>query len=259
MKNISFCLIAGALSLATTAFAADAAKPMASPMSSPAAGAKTMASPMASPAAKTGETKSGDTKDMKSEGAMMMPKPGEESKKLGMFFGHSASWNGKIAAGGMGPDSKETATKGKAVCKAMFGGLAYGCDVEDAMGAGKQAMTWKGHMVVGYDIPSKSYKSTVVDNMGTISMWTGTMSEDGKKFSLESDKEMQMPGSPMFKDRLTWDMSSGKSVMFTDEHGINGEWKVWEQAEMKSTGMPMSEKKNTSGTDTKTEGEGAKK
>ena len=239
MKKTLFCSVIVAMSMATAAFAADM-KPAASPMASP---------------AKSGDMKKDDMKG--GESAMAMPKAGEESKKLGAFFAHGGTWTGKLPAGAMGPDSKEMTSKGKAVCKEMFNGMAYSCDVTDAMGK----MTWMGHMVTGWDMASKSYKSVMADNMGTITSWTGTMSDDGKKFALESDKEMQMGNSPMFKDRLTWDMTSGK-MMFTDEHGVNGQWSMWESAEMKGTGAMMApgEKKNTSGTD-KPAGEtnGAKK
>ncbi|HVO30414.1 MAG TPA: DUF1579 family protein [bacterium] len=203
MKKIALCTALAALSLATTAFAADAPK---------------------AEAEKKPEAKA----EAKTEHKMEMPKPGDEAKKLAAFYAHGGSFTGTIAAGAMGPDSKEMKTHGKMNCTALFGGMGYSCDVEDKMAE----MTWKGHVVVMWDTLSKSYKSTCVDNMGTFTTWAGTMSDDGKKFSITSDQEMNMgPNTPNFKDRLTWDMSSGK-MLFTDEHQINGEWKLWESADM---------------------------
>lgn len=227
MKKIALCTVLAALSLATTAFAADAAK---------AEGEK-------KPEAKTEAKAEGKT-----EHKMEMPKPGDEAKKLGAFFAHGGSWVGTIPAGAMGADSKEMKTKGKATCSAVFGGMGYACEVEDKVGE----MTWKGHMVTAWDTLSKSYKSTTLDNMGMLTTWSGTLSDDGKKLQLTSDQELNMgPNTPNFKDRLTWDLSSGK-MMFTDEHQMNGgEWTVWETAEMggkatkaKTPAAPATDKKS---------------
>lgn len=163
-----------------------------------------------------------------SQEAPAMPKPGDEVKAIAPVFGTSGTWHGKVEPGAMGPDSKATVSRGKAMCRPIVGGMWYACDVEDTWGAGKDAMSWKGHMTVGYDLPSKSYKATVVDNMGTLTMFDGTL--NGTTFVLETPNEVMMMGSPM-KDRLTWDFSDPKAIKFTDEHKpTSSDWKLCETA-----------------------------
>jgi len=161
---------------------------------------------------------------------MTPPKPGDEVKAIAPIFGTSGSWQGKVEPGAMGPDSKATTSHGKAVSRAIVGGFWYACDIEDTWGAGKEAMTWKGHMTVGYDLASKSYKASCVDNMGSIAAFDGTL--NGTTFVLETPTEMMMMGTPT-KDRLTWDFADAKAIKFTDEHKASGgDWKLCESATM---------------------------
>ena len=170
-----------------------------------------------------------------------MPKPGAEVKALAPIFGTSGTWQGKVEAGAMGPDSKATTSHGKATGHSILGGMWYACDVEDTWGTGKEAMTWKGHMIVGYDLPSRSYKSSVVDNTGSIAMFDGTL--NGTTFVLETPTEIMVMGTSM-KDRLTWDFADPKAIKFTDEHkATGGDWMVVESATLvpvaKSAAKPM--------------------
>ena len=163
-----------------------------------------------------------------SQEAPVMPKPGAEIKAIAPVFGTSGTWHGKVEAGAMAPDSPATVSQGKAMCHPIAGGMWYSCDVEDMWGTGKQAMTWKGHMTVGYDLASKSYKALVVDNMGTMSMFDGTL--NGTTFVLETPTDVMIMGTSM-KDRLTWDFSDPKAIKFTDDHKVSGsDWKLCESA-----------------------------
>jgi len=156
------------------------------------------------------------------------PKPGDEVKAIAPVFGMGGTWHGKVEPGAMGPDSKEMVAHGKAACHPILGGMWYACDVEDTWGTGKDAMTWKGHMTVGYDLTSKSYKASVVDNMGTITMYDGTL--NGATFVLETPTEVMVMGTSM-KDRLSWDFSDPKSVKFSNFHKTaDADWKLCESA-----------------------------
>ncbi len=174
--------------------------------------------------------------EMKSQ-AMTPPTPGEASKAIAKFFGRNFTWTGKVAAGAMGPDSKEAVSHGKAMGHELYGGFWYVCEVEDVMGTGKDAMTWKGHMLVGYDMGTNSYRAVTVDNMGMMASMNGTL--DGDKFVLETPNEVMMMGQ-MMKDRLTFDASGG-TIKFTDEHQVGGgEWTLAESAELKPSGATKS-------------------
>ena len=181
---------------------------------------------------------------------MMMPKAGPEAKALAPVFGIDAAWTGNVEAGAMGPDSQEMTSHGTATGHAILGGMWYTCDVVDTYGASKDAMTWKGHMLVGYDMAAKAYRASCVDNMGALMMFNGTM--EGDKFVLETPTEVMMMGQ-MMKDRLTWDMSDPKAVKFTDEHQSGGgDWKLVESATMrtmvKGQTKPTSAEKTNAGT-----------
>lgn len=162
--------------------------------------------------------------------AMEMPKAGAEIKAIKPIFGvSSATWKGKVEPGAMGPGSPATTSKGKVTCRSLLGGLWYACDVENSY-AGKPPMTWKGHMAVGYDVTTKSYKASVVDNLGTLTTFDGSL--EGTKFMLVTPSAVMMNGQ-MMKDRLSWDMADPKAIRFTDEHQLEGgEWTLFESATM---------------------------
>ncbi|HEY3216803.1 MAG TPA: DUF1579 family protein [Candidatus Eisenbacteria bacterium] len=180
--------------------------------------------------------------------SMAMPTAGPESKALAKFFGQNLTWTGTCAAGAMGPDSKEMSTKGKAVAHPILGGLWYVCDVEDVYGSGKEAMTWKGHQVVGYDFAAKAYRAVMTDNMGMLTTWNGTL--DGETFALETPEPVMM-GGQMVKSRLTFAHNADGTISFKDEHqAAGGEWQLAESAMARPSGgkakgehMATSEKK----------------
>ena len=135
----------------------------------------------------------------------------------------------KVEPGAMGPGSPATTSHGKVAGRSLLGGLWFACDVEDSY-AGKPPMTWKGHMVVGYDVTTKSYKASVVDNLGTLAAFDGTL--EGTKFMLVTPSPVMMMGQ-MMKDRLSWDLADPKAIKFTDEHQLEGgEWTLVESATM---------------------------
>jgi hypothetical protein len=111
-------------------------------------------------------------------------------------------------------------------------------------------MTWKGHMVVGYDVNAKAYKATCVDNMGSLTNFDGML--EGTKFTLVTPTEVMMMGQ-MMKDRLTWDMADPKAIKFTDEHQVGGgNWTLIESTTMMATAMkPMAAKKTGEATASK--------
>jgi len=178
------------------------------------------------------------------DASMAMPKPGAEMKAIAPIFGvGAATWKGDVSAGGMGPNSPATTSHGKVATHTMLGGLWYACDVEDTYGTGKEAMTWKGHMLVGWDSNAKAYKGSCVDNMGAMASFDGSL--DGTKFTLVTPSEVMMMGQ-MMKDRLTWDMADPKAIKFTDEHQVSGgDWMVVESATMMAAAKPMASKAPT--------------
>ena len=169
---------------------------------------------------------------------MAMPKPGPEQKALAPFFGGAMTWTGKALAGAMGPTSPEMPTKGKQACHVALDGFWYVCDVSSTTGAGKMAMKWSGHFLIGYDAGAKTYRATGVDNMGMMMTMKGDLT--GKKFTMVSEAPMAMMGMT-FLDRVTWDLDTMK---FTDEHAAPGttDWKVIEEDTFKMAPSAMAKK-----------------
>ena len=123
----------------------------------------------------------------------------------------------------------------------ILGGSWYAADIQDVMATGKDAMTWKGHMVVGWDAGVKAYKGFSVDNMGIAAAYSGTM--DGDKFTLETDQPMSEMGQT-FKDRLTWLLNSDGTAAFSDEHQLQGstDWVKFETGTIRWSGSKSSAK-----------------
>lgn len=169
-----------------------------------------------------------DHMNMSTSAAPAMPKPGPETKALATLFEGTCNWSGTVAAGAMGPDSKATTCKGKQVGKAVGDGFWYANDIENKVGDGKDAMIWKGHVIVGYDLANKSYRAFCADNMGSVAEYRGTMESD--KFVLESAAPMMMAGQ-MMDDRMTWELTPTGTWAFKEEtRPQGGEWKTFQTA-----------------------------
>jgi Protein of unknown function (DUF1579) len=157
-----------------------------------------------------------------------------EMKALEPIFGDvEMEWKGKVEAGAMGPDSKETHSQGRSISERILDHRWSVCELEEKYGEGKTATTWKGHMVVGFDTMAMTYKAVLVDNAGNMTLFDGRF--DGKKFVLETPTAIQMMGQPT-KDRLTWDLTDTHNIRFTDEHQLaGGAWTLAESGTMKMT------------------------
>jgi hypothetical protein len=106
------------------------------------------------------------------------------------------------------------------------------CDLEDTVGKGKEATTWKGHWVVGWDFGAREYRGQMVDSWGAASTFKGSFT--GEKITFESLNEIDMMGK-MGRVRISFDATDPKVIKFTSEHQFRGEpWVVDELNDMKS-------------------------
>lgn len=165
---------------------------------------------------------------------MAPPKPGPETMAL-KPLATTLTLAGNVPANAMGPGSPAMTTKGTHSCKWSADKLWLNCEIKDTMGTGKQAMTWNGHMMIGWDFTAKMYRAVMTDNMGAAMMMQGKM--DGAKLPLESVGDYQMMGHPM-KMRFTMDMTDPKAFKYTDERdmGKSGKWTTFEEGTMKAGG-----------------------
>lgn len=159
------------------------------------------------------------------------PKPGPETEALKTFT-KNVTWTGKVPAGAYG-NNPELPSKGKATCKWILNNLWAACDMEDTQGTGKQAVTWKGHWVYGWDFEAKEYRGTMTDSFGATVPMKGKL--DGPKLTWESVSETTMMGQPT-KIRITMDATDPKAVKFTGEHTQGKNYVVDEETVMKPSG-----------------------
>ncbi|MGE5176706.1 MAG: DUF1579 family protein [Hyphomicrobiales bacterium] len=158
---------------------------------------------------------------------MAPPKSGPETAAVLSLFGHGATWDGQVPAGALGPNAPATTSHGRAVCGPAVDGFWCRCEIEDRMGEGKNAKTWRGHMVVGYDVPSKAYRAFIADNTGAFQVFDGTM--EGNTLTLTTPQPISFMGM-MLRDRLTFvGGPDGVIASFKDEHQVgDGPWMPFE-------------------------------
>ncbi len=89
-------------------------------------------------------------------------------------------------AGGMGPGSPEMKAKGKAAIKWIMNGLWAMFDVEqDQFIVDKKVLTWKAHIVVGWDFWAKEYRAIAADSNGSTALFKCEI--EGDKFIMTAD------------------------------------------------------------------------
>jgi hypothetical protein len=207
------CLLVAGLALATSGVALAEGTDKKPSASAPAAGA---AAPTAG-AAPAGEMPP-------------PPKPGPETEAL-KPFARNMTWTGKVPANAYG-NNPEMPSKGKITCKWEVNNLVAACDIESTAGTGKQAMTWKAHMLQGWDFKAKGYRQAMYDSAGTFTNLKGTL--EGNKLVWESD-EVTLMGQKS-KVRISFDNTDPKAVKMVGEHIVNGKWIVDEEDTMKASG-----------------------
>lgn len=164
--------------------------------------------------------------------AGMTPTPGEETREL-EGIAADMKWEGKMLAGTMSPDSPEMPTKGTMNCKWGVNNLFLLCDIDGKIGADKNAMKWTAKFTVGWDFMAKEYRATMIDNMGSTTLLTGTVS--GDKITLTCDKGMKV-GDKMMKSKLIMDWSDPKAIQLIGERSIDdGPFTRTQEATMKPT------------------------
>jgi hypothetical protein len=156
--------------------------------------------------------------------------PSAESTALSPFFAAGGSWTGRIPAGARGPDSPETTSLGKAVCRELYGGFWYLCEMQDVIGTSEASITWKRHLLVGFDPALNAYRAMMVDNEGTMTLYEGELEE--RRFVLETPEAVLMMGQ-MMRQRLIWERREDGALVFTDQRqpAEDQKWRTFESGE----------------------------
>jgi hypothetical protein len=156
-----------------------------------------------------------------------MPSPTAHVKALAALFRGISTWAGTMSPGALGPGSPQLPTSGSVDSSEITDGFWYTCDIISTAGTGPDALTWKGHLVVGWDANASGYRALLVDNIG---MWVPLRAElVGTVFVATSQAPLPLMGH-LTSARFTWDFSDPDQIRFTNEHQVDGgPWQVWEQ------------------------------
>lgn len=159
-----------------------------------------------------------------------LAKPSAETRAL-LPIAVDGSWTGMVPANAMGDGAAEMPTNGSQDCKWSVDNLWLTCNIRDKMGLGKDALTWRGIITIGYDYLNKEYRASVVDNFGTMNLMTGKL--DGNKLALTSVLDTIVEGKKC-KGRLTFDWTDPAAIKIVSENSTDGgEFKVMEDATLR--------------------------
>jgi hypothetical protein len=134
---------------------------------------------------------------------------------LRRFF-RDVTWNGTIAAGGMGPDTPEMTARGRGTHRLIQDGLWIVGDYEQDQHLldGTLVLTWRLHWVVGWDPDAREYRATHADNYGHAGVMRGRL--DGDVLTFETLK-----GAPV-RLRMVWDLTNPDAMTWRNECSIGG-------------------------------------
>jgi hypothetical protein len=162
----------------------------------------------------------------------MKPKLGAETRAIEPLA-HDGKIKGKILANAMKEGQPELPVAGTSSCKWTNDNLWLQCDVKETIGAGKEAMPWRGTLFLGWDFGGQEYRATGVDTNGSSMFMKGDV--EGNKLILTSVAEQMMHGK-MTKFRMTYDWSDPKAITLTNECSQEGkDFKVVQESVLTPT------------------------
>ena len=157
-----------------------------------------------------------------------LPTPGPETIQLATIFTGNWDWEGTLQPGALGPNSPALPSKGTIVNTSVADGFWFTSNMECSYGGVPAILTWKGHLVVGWNSGNRTYQGILVDNLGILVQFQGEI--HGSTLVLTAEKPNVMNGSKILA-RFTYDFTDPSAIRFLNEHQINaGAWQVFEQA-----------------------------
>ena len=162
-----------------------------------------------------------------SDVATNTPKASPETQALAKLFARGGTWKGRAMPGALRPDSPEMPTVGRSTGKPVADGFWYDLDMEITIGSGESAITWKGHMIVGWNPNASSYQALLVDNLGIMVPLNCELTDT--QFIATSERPLPLMGK-LTSARFTWDFSDINQIKVTNEHQVDdGPWQLWEE------------------------------
>lgn len=170
----------------------------------------------------------------KSIAASLMPvQPGPETEALRRFL-VDCTWAGDVEAGGMGPGSPAMTAIGRATVEWISDGIWAVSDLEQQQFVGgKEVLTWKAHLIAGWDFSAREYRASVADSNGNLGLYVGQI--EGDRLTLTSMSEYMIWGQPT-RLRFTWDVHGPGLMKWRNETSVKGgPWTLVEEYTMTPT------------------------
>lgn len=157
-------------------------------------------------------------------------RPGTETEALKRFL-VDCTWTGEIEEGGMGPGSPAMTAVGKARVDWISDGMWAVSDMEQQQFiGGQEVLTWKAHLIAGWDFSANEYRAAVADSNGNLGLYSGQI--DGNRLTFTSVGEYIIWGQPTML-RLIWDIQDSGTMKWRNEASVKGgPWTLVEEYTM---------------------------
>lgn len=145
--------------------------------------------------------------------------PAPEMDALLPFF-FDCTWVGKVYANMQGPSSPEMDVVGGATLQPLMDGLWLVMDCwQDQLYQGKKLLTWKLHLVIGWDGAAREYRAILADSNGVSALLRGEI----VGAELVMTPIGLAPGAgQMAALRFVWDATDPGAVLWRNEASIDG-------------------------------------
>lgn len=144
---------------------------------------------------------------------------GPEMDALTQFF-FDCTWEGTVYPDMQGPGSPEMEAVGSMTCRPIMDGLWLECDgYQDQFANGEKLVTWKLHLVIGWDVTAREYRAVLVDSNGTAALLRGEI--EGSRLVMTPAGTVQTAGQ-IGTIRVVWDATDPTAVRWINEASVNG-------------------------------------
>jgi hypothetical protein len=120
---------------------------------------------------------------------------------------------------------------GRSTVRWISDGLWAVADMEQQQFVGQtEVLTWKAHLIAGWDFSAREYRAAVADSNGNLGLYVGQIADD--RLTLTSADEYTIWGRPT-RLRLTWDVQDPTAMKWRNECSVQGgPWTLVEEYTM---------------------------
>lgn len=144
---------------------------------------------------------------------------GAREAALERFF-YDCTWEGTVYANGQGPGSPEMTAVGGGTCRWIMDGLWLACDFhQDQYAGGEYVLTWRLHLVVGWDRMAGEYRAVLAESNGALALLRGDL--EGDTLTMTPVERLAKDGVPV-DFRFVWDAGDPQRLAWRTEFSAAG-------------------------------------